>query len=321
MGYCILILVLGFVSLYVGAEWLVKGASRLARLMGLSPLLIGLTVVAFGTSAPELLVSLISAMKGKNMIAVGNVVGSNICNIALVLGIASLFRPITCRKEIIKRDIPVMIIISIYLIIISLDSKISRLDGISLFLSLIVYTIFNYYGDKKRQNHIILLENIKLKKGINKSTQLLLIAAGILLVVAGAKIVVSGAETIMRMFGISERVIGLSIVAFGTSLPELATSTVASYRRHIDISIGNLIGSNAFNIMCVLGLTSVVKPIFISGGFFKSGIFMDYIIMIFISIIPWVMIKKEPMISRKHGLILLGFYIAYIFYLYLSPTC
>jgi len=313
-------LIAGFISLYIGAEWLVKGASRLARLMGLSPLLIGLTVVAFGTSAPELLVSLVSAIKGKNMIAVGNVVGSNICNMALVLGMASLLHPIICQREIIRRDIPIMIIISAYLIIISLDSKISRFDGLVLFLSLIFYTIFNYYGDKKKQKHIVLLEDIKLKKEIKKSTQIFLIVVGILFVVMGARIVVSGAETLMKLFGISERVIGLSIIAFGTSLPELATSIVASYRRHMDISIGNLIGSNAFNIMCVLGFTSLINPISLPGGLFKTKLFIDYMIMIFISIIPWFLIKKELLMNRKKGLLLLGFYVAYIMYLYLYPT-
>ncbi len=314
-----LMLILGFIGLYMGAEWLVRGASRLAKLMGLSPLLIGLTVVAFGTSAPELLVSLVSALKGKNMIAVGNVVGSNICNIALVLGIASLFHPIACQKEIIKRDIPIMVIISIYLMIISLDSKIGRFDGLILFLSLIAYTIFNYYGEKKRQQDVLILEDIRLKKGIKKSSQIFLIVVGILLVVLGARMVVSGAEMIMRMFGISERVIGLSIVAFGTSLPELATSAVASYRRHMDISIGNLIGSNVFNIMCVLGLTGLIKPILLPEGIFKSHIFIDYMIMLFISILPWFMIRKDLLMSRKAGLILLGIYITYILYLYLCP--
>ncbi len=315
-----LMLILGFIGLYMGAEWLVRGASRLAKLMGLSPLLIGLTVVAFGTSAPELLVSLVSALKGKNMIAVGNVVGSNICNIALVLGIASLFHPIACQKEIIRRDIPIMVIISIYLMIISLDSKIGRFDGLILFLSLIAYTIFNYYGEKKRQKDVFILDDLRLKKGIKKSSQIFLIVVGILLVVLGARMVVSGAEMIMRMFGISERVIGLSIVAFGTSLPELATSAVASYRRHMDISIGNLIGSNVFNIMCVLGLTGLIKPILLPEGIFKSHIFIDYMIMLFISILPWFMIKKDLLMSRKDGLILLGIYITYILYLYLCPT-
>ncbi len=315
-----LMLILGFIGLYMGAEWLVRGASCLAKLMGLSPLLIGLTVVAFGTSAPELLVSLVSALKGKNMIAVGNVVGSNICNIALVLGIASLFHPIACQKEIIRRDIPIMVIISIYLMIISLDSKIGRFDGLILFLSLIAYTIFNYYGEKKRQKDVFILDDLRLKKGIKKSSQIFLIVVGILLVVLGARMVVSGAEMIMRMFGISERVIGLSIVAFGTSLPELATSAVASYRRHMDISIGNLIGSNVFNIMCVLGLTGLIKPILLPEGIFKSHIFIDYMIMLFISILPWFMIRKDLLMSRKDGLILLGIYITYILYLYLCPT-
>jgi len=313
------LLIFGFVFLYIGAEWLVKGASQLAMLLGLSPLLIGLTIVAFGTSTPELVVSLLSALKGKSMIAIGNVVGSNICNIALVLGIASLFHPIKCRKELLKRDIPIMVFVSVYLIVISLDSEIGRFDGFILFLSLITYTIFNYLEDKTNRS-IASTEDVYLKNEHKKTkgfVQTFFIIIGILFVVVGAKMVVKGAENIMRIFGISEKVIGLTIVAFGTSLPELATSVVASYRKYADISIGNLIGSNAFNIMCVLGLTALIKPIPITGGIFKSKLFVDYLIMLIISLIPWFMIRRNLLISRKDGLILLTLYTGYILYLYI----
>ncbi len=313
-----LFLIAGFFILYIGAEWLVKGASKIAILLGLSPLLIGLTVVAFGTSAPELLVSVISTIKGKDMIAIGNVVGSNICNIALILGISSLIHPIICQKEVIKRDIPVMIGISVFLILISLDSKISRLEGFILFCALIAYIMFNYFQDKKRDSlsqkesfehsYIVIVKNI------------FLLVCGILLVVSGAKIVVNAAEDIMRRFGISEKVIGLSIVAFGTSLPELATSAVAAYKKHVDISIGNLIGSNAFNIMCVLGTTALIRPIYISGGIFQNRLLVDYLIMLFISIVPYFMACRDLVINRKNGLFLLVLYSAYILYLYLFPT-
>ncbi len=310
----------GFFTLYIGAEWLVKGASKLAVFLGLSPLLIGLTVVAFGTSAPELLVSVVSAIKGKDMIAIGNVVGSNICNIALILGISSLLYPITCQKEVVKRDLPVMMGISGFLILISLDSKISRLDGFILFCALIAYIVFNYLQDKRRvfgQEEFLednKTEEIRLVKNI------FLLICGIALVIFGAKIVVNSSEDIMRRFGISEKVIGLSIVAFGTSLPELATSVVAAYKKHMDISIGNLIGSNAFNIMCVLGITALIRPIYISGGIFQSRLLMDYIIMLFISIAPYLMARHDLVINRKNGFILLVLYLAYVLYLYLFPT-
>ena len=308
-------LVVGFFTLYIGAEWLVKGASKLAIFLGLSPLLIGLTVVAFGTSAPELLVSVISAIKGKNMIAIGNVIGSNICNIALILGISSLIYPITCQKEVIKRDIPVMIGISGFLFFISLDSKISRFEGLILFSALIAYIVFNYLQDRK----FSLSEKESLVS--NKKTDILkntlFLICGIALVISGAKIVVNSAEDIMRMFGINEKVIGLSIVAFGTSLPELATSVVAAYRKHHEISVGNLIGSNAFNIMCVLGLTALIRPIFISAGFFKSRLFIDYIIMLLISTAPYFMARNKLLITRKDGVFLLLSYIFYLVYLYI----
>lgn len=320
------LLLIGFLFLYFGAEWLVRGASRLSILIGLSPLLIGITVVAFGTSLPELLVSLISAIKGKDMIAVGNVVGSNICNIALILGISSLFHPISCQKEVVKRDIPIMIFISIFLIIISLDSRIDRIDGFLLFSGLIGYTIFNYLEDKKKKDvSIDYLEELgmeeeEVEKGNNLliSKQIILVLAGIFFVVFGAKIVVNSAESLMRILGISEKVIGLTVVAFGTSLPELATSAVAAYRRHMDISLGNIIGSNAFNIMCVLGLTSLIRPIEIKGGVFKSGLFIDYLIMLSISITPYVMARGDLLISRKNGLFLLFSYMLYVIYLFSS---
>lgn len=313
-------LITGFFILYIGAELLVKGASKLAVFLGLSPLLIGLTVVAFGTSAPELLVSVISAIKGKDMIAIGNVVGSNICNIALILGISSLLYPIACQREVIKRDIPVMMGISVFLILISLDSKISRPEGFVLFCALVAYITFNYLQDKK---HSVIqeepLEEDTVKTGLIIKN-ILLLACGMLSVILGAKLVVNSAEDIMRMFGISEKVIGLSIVAFGTSLPELATSAVAAYKRHTDISIGNLIGSNAFNIMCVLGITALIRPIYIPGGIFQSRLLVDYVIMLLISVMPYLMARHDLVINRKDGFVLLLLYSAYVVYLYVYPT-
>jgi len=320
----VILLLIGFLLLYFGAEWLVKGASRISILIGLSPLLIGITVVAFGTSLPELLVSLISAIKGKDMLAVGNVVGSNICNIALILGISSIFHPISCQKEVVKRDFPLMIFISIFLVIISLDSRIDRIDGSFLFSGLIGYTIFNYLEDRKKKDvsidylEEIGIEEVKKKDNFLISKQIILVLAGIFFVVFGARIVVNSAERLMRILGISEKVIGLTVVAFGTSLPELATSAVAAYRRHMDISIGNIIGSNAFNIMCVLGLTSIIRPIQIKGGIFKSGLFIDYLIMLFISIVPYLMARKDLLITRKNGLFLLFSYMLYLIYLFSS---
>lgn len=308
---------LGFVLLYFGAEWLVKGSSSLARSLGVSPIVIGLTVVAFGTSAPELVVSLISSIQGKSMIAVGNVVGSNICNIALVLGLAALFQPIKSDSSVVRRDIPIMLGISLYLFVLTANSNLGRIEGATLFAGIIVYTFMNYYLAKKEA--IDTSDIVSELEGIgyiaSRPKQILMILVGIAGVVGGAQIVVDNAVIIMQILGVSEKFIGLTIVAFGTSLPELATSVVAAIRGEMDISIGNLVGSNVFNIMSVLGAASLVRPIAIPGGFFESGLWIDYLVMLFTSFLPWLMMRKDFTVSRKEGGILLACYAGYIAYL------
>jgi cation:H+ antiporter len=313
---------IGFVMLYYGAEWLVKGSSSLARSLGVSPIVIGLTVVAFGTSAPELVVSLISSIKGKSMIAVGNVVGSNICNIALVLGMAAALRPLTTDRSVVKRDIPIMLGISLYLLMITFDSKLGRFDGATLFGGIILYTFFNYYiamkEPKQESSGEIAASQSDLEEigyVASRQKQIVLILVGIVGVVAGAQIVVESAVKIMTVLGVSEKFIGLTIVAFGTSLPELATSVVAALRKEMDISVGNLVGSNVFNIMSVLGAASLVRPIPIPGGFVDSGLVIDYGVMMFTSFLPWLMMRKASTVTRRDGFILLFCYVGYIVYL------
>ncbi|MBW2085568.1 MAG: calcium/sodium antiporter [Deltaproteobacteria bacterium] len=318
----LLFCLVGFVMLYFGAEWLVKGSSSLARSLGVTPIVIGLTVVAFGTSAPELVVSLVSSIQGKSMIAVGNVVGSNICNIALVLGLAAVFQPITSDRSVIKRDIPIMLGISLYLIILTLDSKLVRIEGAALFGGIILYTFFNYYLARKADNPESIGGSVAAVSEAediiyitSRQKQIVLIVLGIIGVVAGAQIVVESAVKIMTILGVSEKFIGLTIVAFGTSLPELATSVVAALRKEMDISIGNLVGSNVFNIMSVLGVASLVRPISIPGGFFESGLVIDYLVMMFISFLPWLIMRKTFTITRKGGILLLFCYGGYLTYL------
>lgn len=313
---------IGFVMLYYGAEWLVKGSSSLARSLGVSPIVIGLTVVAFGTSAPELVVSLISSIKGKSMIAVGNVVGSNICNIALVLGMAAALRPLTTDRSVVKRDIPIMLAISLYLLMITFDSKLGRFEGATLFGGIILYTFFNYYiamkEPKQESGGEIAASQSDLEEigyVASRQKQIVLILVGIVGVVAGAQIVVESAVKIMTVLGVSEKFIGLTIVAFGTSLPELATSVVAALRKEMDISVGNLVGSNVFNIMSVLGAASLVRPIPIPGGFVDSGLVIDYGVMMFTSFLPWLMMRKTSTVTRRDGFILLFCYVGYIVYL------
>ena len=322
MTLYILFCLVGFAMLYYGAEWLVKGSSSLARSLNITPIVIGLTVVAFGTSAPELLVSLISSIKGKSMIAVGNVVGSNICNIALVLGMAAVFQPITSHPSVIKRDIPIMLGISLYLLVLSLNSKLGRFEGATLFGGIILYIFFNYYIALKESKQgsggevtAVESELEEIEYITSRSKQVVLILVGIIGVVAGAEIVVDSAIKIMTTLGVSEKFIGLTIIAFGTSLPELATSIVAALRKEMDISIGNLVGSNIFNILSVLGVASLVRPIPIPGGFFGSGLFFDYIVMMITSFLPWLMMRKTLTVRRKDGFILLFCYVGYLTYL------
>ena len=311
--YCLV----GFVLLYFGAEWLVKGSSSLARSLGVTPIVIGLTVVAFGTSAPELVVSLISSIQGKSMIAVGNVVGSNICNIALVLGLSAVFSPIKSDPSVVRRDIPIMLAISVYLLVLTFNSTLGRIEGATLFIGIILYTYMNYSLAKKETAGAAEIESELEEIGfiVSRPKQILMITAGIAGVVGGAQVVVSNAVIIMTILGVSEKFIGLTIVAFGTSLPELATSVVAAIRGEMDISIGNLVGSNVFNIMSVLGVASLVRPIPIPGGFFESGLWIDYLVMMFTSFLPWLMMRKDFTVKRLDGVILLLCYGGYLTYL------
>jgi cation:H+ antiporter len=317
--------VIGFLMLYYGANLLVKGSSSLAQSIGLTPLVIGLTVVAFGTSAPELVISVVSSIKDKSMIAVGNVVGSNICNIALVLGVSALLQPIKIHRSVVRRDIPIMLGISLYLLLISLNSKIGRFEGASLFGGIIVYTLFNYYMAIKESRQEFSDGSVAFESTVkeieyvtSRTRQILLIVVGITGVIVGAEILIDAAVIIMKKFGVSEKFIGLTIVALGTSLPELATSVVAALRKEMDISIGNLVGSNVFNILSVLGAASLVRPISIPGGFIASGLLIDYLVMMFISFLPWLMMRKTSIVTRKDGLILLSCYIGYVVYLILK---
>ncbi len=311
----------GLLLLYFGSLWLVKGSASLARSLGIKPIVIGLTVVAFGTSAPELVISLVSAMKGKSMIAVGNVIGSNICNIALVLGVAAILNPIKGHPTILSRDIPLMLAISVYLLLLSLNSTIGRIEGLSLVVGIVLYTWYNYSIAVKEAPVPIDVS----EKGLasqpavpGRGLQVALIAAGIVGVVIGADFLIDAAVNIMSVFGVSEKFIGLTVIAFGTSLPELATSVMAASKGEMDISIGNLLGSNVFNILSVLGAAALVRPIQIPGGFIESGLLVDYLVMMATSFLPWLMMRKNLTLSRANGLVLISCYVGYVGYLVLK---
>ena len=288
-------------------------------------MVIGLTVVAFGTSTPELVVSLVSAVKGKSMIAIGNVVGSNICNIALVLGLTAAFQPVTTSRIVINRDIPLMIAISAYLLLLSFNSVIGRIEGVTLFGGIVAYTWFNYKVavrvDRTLPAAAGMIPDVPPPvAGLMEKRwgQSLAVVGGTAAVVVGADLLVDAAVSIMSALGVNEKFVGLTVVAFGTSVPELATSVVAALKKEMDISLGNLVGSNVFNILSVIGATAMVKPIAIAGGFVGSGLMVDYLVMMAISALPWVLMRRDLTITRRKGLILLGCYVAYLSFLILK---
>ncbi len=311
----LLYLLLGSTMLFFGAEGLVRGSASVALRTGLSALVVGLTIVAFGTSSPELVVSFTAGLEGNADIAIGNVVGSNICNIALIIGVAAMIRPIKVNIQLIKFDLLVMIGVSVLLIVIIADGSITFIDGVVLTAGIITYTILTIKRAMSDKNPELIEEiesDIKPEKR-KPIVDYIMIVLGISGLVVGANVFVDGAIGIASMLGVSTAIIGLSIVAFGTSLPELATSLVASIKDEGDISIGNAIGSNIFNILFVLGLASLVHEIPTT-----DISYIDVSIMIGIAVLIFPMARIGMQIGRLKGALLVSIYIAYVYYLYLQ---
>ncbi len=246
----ILHIVLGLVLLYFGAEWLVRASSALATRMRISPLIIGLTFVAFGTSMPEMMVSIKTSLAGQGAISVGNVVGSNIFNIAIILGISAIIYPLKAEIKLIKIDTPIMIATTMLFFILFLDTQVSRFEGIVLFLLIVLFTLSSFYFAKREKQDAekIMGESDATTLFKNVYIEIVIILGSLLLLVFGANNLVSGAISIANKLGVSQAIIGLTIIAAGTSLPELATSVIAALRKSPDIAIGNVVGSNIFNI-------------------------------------------------------------------------
>lgn len=325
MTSAILFLLAGFVVLVLGADWLVRGASHLATAVGISPLVVGLTVVAFGTSAPELAVSVMSAFKGQADIALGNVVGSNICNVLLILGISAIIIPLTVHRQLVRLDIPVMIVVSLLMWALALDGRLGRLDGIVLALLVVGYTI--YLIRRSRREEAEVREEYEKEYGSpadGKPTTAMvlkmlgLVVVGIASLVLGSKWLVDSATFIARAFGVSELIIGLTIIAFGTSLPEVATSIMAALKGERDIAVGNIVGSNTFNILTVLGIASAVAPAGINVP--EAALRFDIPFMAMIAIACWPMLADGLKVSRVNGIFLLAFYGTYLAYLFFLST-
>ncbi len=313
----------GLAVLVLGAELLVRGATRLAAALGIAPLIIGLTVVAFGTSAPELAVSIKSAFAGQADIALGNVVGSNIFNVLFILGVSALITPLVVAQQLVRIDVPLMIAVSVLVLLLGLDGHIGRLDGGLLFAGLIGYTVF-LIRQSRRENAAVQAEYAQQYpspgrlNGAQWLLNLTLLLAGLGLLVVGSRWLVDGAVTLARQFGVSELIIGLTIVAAGTSLPEVATSVVASLRGERDIAVGNVVGSNLFNLMSVLGLTGLVAPHGI--GVPAAALQFDIPVMIAVAVACLPVFFTGHLIARWEGALFVGYYLAYTLYLVLAVT-
>ncbi len=311
----VLLLVGGLVALVGGAELLVRGAAKLAVAVGISPLVVGLTVVAFGTSSPELAVSVQSAFSGSADIALGNVVGSNIFNILLILGLSAIITPLIVNQQLIRLDVPIMIGVSILLLLLGLDGNIGRIDGLLLFSGVIAYTAYGIWQSRKENQDVHKeYEDEYGDKGKNtgwKATLLniVFILAGLGLLVLGSDWLVKGAVSLARLFNVSDLVIGLTIVAAGTSMPEVATSVMAAIKGERDIAVGNVVGSNIFNILAVLGLSSLVGPNGINVS--QTALAFDIPIMIAVAVASLPVFFTAHTITRLDGGLFLAYYVGY----------
>ena len=307
----LLLLSIGLVLLYFGGEWLVKGAGLLARHLGVPPIVIGATVVAMGTSAPELVVSLHAALTGKNDISLGNVVGSNIANIALILGVAVILRSITWAPSVAKTHAPFMVASTVLCMVMMIDGTLGLFDGLLLLAGLAAYILVcirESRADPETDCEVAQLLSPPPDKGVGYFA--LLIAAGLSVLVLGAYLLVESAVDIARLAGVSEAFIGMTIVALGTSLPELTTSVVAALRNEGDIAIGNVVGSNIFNILFILGATAAIQPLQM-GGVHWSEMFA----MLFFTLVLMTMVFFMKRIGRINGIALVGGYIVFVAWL------
>lgn len=305
----ILLLVLGFFFLVKGADWFVEGSGKVAEKFGIPQLVIGLTIVAMGTSLPETAVSISAAVKGSAEISIGNILGSNILNILLILGLTALICPVAVQKSTIRYEIPYVVLVSTVLMGIGYtDHMVSRLDGLILWALMICYLLYLRRMVKSGEETLEEIPGEGVEMPVWK--MLLMIVAGGACIVIGSDLAVDSASELARIFGMSERLIGLTIVAFGTSLPELVTSVTAAIKGKADIAVGNIVGSNIFNILFVIGTSSLITPIVYAESFF-----VDSIVCIAVAILLWLCVFRNKKLSRMGGAILLIADIVYFVYL------
>lgn len=303
------LLLFGLVILLAGGKILVDGASGIALKLGMSAGLIGLTIVAFGTSTPELLVSVNAALKGNSDISIGNVIGSNIANIALVLGISGLFYPILIKSNHLKFEYLITLLVSFLFFVLSYNEVISTLEGIVLFALFIGFNVYLFKTSTNDDPEVV--EELELAKNLSWFKSIIYFVGGIIGLYIGSELLVENAVFISREFGVSERVIGVTIIAIGTSLPELITSIIAALSKRTDLALGNILGSNIMNILSIIGLTAIIKPIGVSVEFINS----DFLWMLGITLFLFPLMKTKMRVSKIEGSLLLLSYGAYLFFL------
>lgn len=297
--------------LYFGAEWLVRGSARLAASLGVSPIVVGLTVVSMGTSAPELMISVVASLGGAHDLAIGNVMGSNLANVGLVLGISAILRPLHVSARVVTREVPVMILITGLLLPLIWDGYIERLEGIALALMLFAYVAYVLRTSRAEATEALGAYDESTRKTVRLAPRtiardVVFVILGVAGLVVGAFAIRESATALAKAMGVSELVIGVTLVSIGTSLPELATCAVAAWRREADIAVGNVLGSNVFNIAGVLGATAMVTPLEISPDVVR----FEFPAMMFISVLLVPIVRMRLVIRRREGFVLLGAYMA-----------
>jgi cation:H+ antiporter len=320
----VLMLIAGLALLVVGAEALVRGASKIAAAFGISPLVIGLTVVAFGTSSPELAVGVQSALSGNGDIALGNVIGSNIFNILVIVGLSAVIVPLVVHQKLVRLDVPLVIGLSVLIFILGLDGRIGRVEGVLLFLGLAAFIVFEIRHGRQESEEV--QQEYAQEYGGGRRARsagqwalnILLLVGGLAMLVLGSNWLVDSASAIARSLGVSDLIIGLTIVAAGTSAPELATSIMAAVRGERDIAVGNAVGSNVFNILGVLGLTAALAPEGIAVP--RSALAFDIPVMIAVALAALPVFFTGYSISRWEGAVFLAYYAAYTLFLLLAAT-
>jgi len=307
----VVLVVIGLVGLYLGGELLVRSASSLARALGISPMVIGLTVVAFGTSAPELAATLVAAFRGAPELALANVVGSNVANIGLILGLTALAYPLVTNASFLRREVPWMLGATVLALPLLFDGRLGRLEGLLLWLALAAFLLAAF---RSGGSPAVLVEDAGSGSSARRPWRDALgVAVGVAVLAYGAHALVTGATALALIWGVPERVIGLTLVALGTSLPELASSLVAALRRETDIILGNVIGSNLFNLLAVLGTAAVVHPIEVP----PVGLRLDLAIMLVFALAVPPLMLADRRLGRRRGTLLLVAYVSYVVWLYL----